>query len=203
MRAVVINEFTPFDQAQVGDLPDPTPAADEVIVDLKASDTNFPDILYIEGKYQRKPAFPFSPGLAGAGVISAVGDGVDPSQIGKRVLVLPSHGSYAERVVAPAGWCFSMPDDMPFDTAAAFGLVYQSTYFALMDRARFAPGDRVLVLGASGGIGMAAVQLAKAVGASTPVVAAAYGYCDLPAQDLGADAVIDSLKALIPALEAL
>jgi NADPH2:quinone reductase len=192
MRAVVINEFTPFDQAKVGELPNPTPAAGEVVVDIKASDTNFPDILYIEGKYQRKPAFPFSPGLAGAGVISAVGEGVDPSQIGKRVLVLPSHGSYAERVVAPAGWCFPMPDDMPFETAAAFGLVYQSAYFALMDRARFSTGDRVLVLGATGGIGMAAVQLAIAMGAST-VIAATRGAegADF-ARRLGADAVIDS-----------
>lgn len=192
MKALVVNAFGPFDLAEVGILPDPVPAAGEVVVDLAASETNYPDILYIEGAYQKKPPFPFSPGLAGAGRISAIGEGVDPTKIGQRVLVLPSYGSHAEKVVAPQDWCFPMPDQMPYVTAAAFGLVYQTAWFALTARAQLTQGDRVLVLGASGGIGMATIQLAKALGAGQVIAATRGPEGAAAARTMGADAVVDS-----------
>lgn len=191
MKALIVKEFTDFDKAEVGELPDPVAAPGEVVVDIKASEANYPDILYIEGKYQRKPPFPFSPGLAGGGVISAVGEGVDAGLIGQRVLAMPYNGTHAEKVALPAGWCFPMPDKMPFDVAAAFGLVYQTAWFALTDKARMQAGETVLVLGATGGIGMAAIQLAKALGASKVIAATRGAGADI-AREMGADVVIDS-----------
>lgn len=192
MKAVIVKAYADFDKAEVGDLPDPTPGPGEVVVDIEASDTNFPDILYIEGKYQRKPEFPFSPGLAGAGRISAVGESVDQKRIGQKVLALPMQGTYAEKLVVPANWCLPVPEDMPCETAAAFGLVYQTAWFALMDRASMQPGETVLVLGATGGIGMAAVQLAKALGAGKVIAATRGAEGAALAHELGADAVVDS-----------
>lgn len=192
MKAVVVNEFTAFDKAKVGELPDPVPGPGEVVVDLEAAETNFPDLLYIEGKYQQLPPFPFSPGLSGAGYVSAMGEGVDPALLGQKVLVLPQYGCFAEKVVAPAGWCLQVPDEMPCTVAASFGLVYQTAFFALVDRAQMAKGETVLVLGATGGIGMAAVQLAKALGARR-VIAATRGAAGAAlARELGADVVVDS-----------
>lgn len=192
MKAVIVREFTPFDQAAYGDLPDPVPGEGEVVVDLKAAEANFPDILYIEGKYQNRPPFPFSPGLAGAGRVSALGSGAEGLEVGQRVMVLPSHGTYAEKLALPAGYCFPMPDEMPFDVAAAFGLVYQTAWFALADRASFKPGETVLVLGATGGIGMAALQLAKAMGAATVIAATRGAGGAALAREFGADAVVDT-----------
>lgn len=192
MKAVIVRAFTPFDQASYGDLPDPEPAEGEVVVDLHAAEANYPDILYIEGKYQKKPTFPFSPGLAGAGIVSKLGAGVSGLQIGQRVLVLPSHGTYAQKIAVPAGFCFAMPDDLPFDVAAAFGLVYQTAYFALTARGMIQPGDNVLVLGATGGVGMAAVQLARALGAGRVIAATRGAEGAAAARDFGADAVVDT-----------
>lgn len=192
MKAVIVRAFTPFAQAEYGDLPDPVPEAGEVVVDVHAADVNFPDILYIEGRYQKKPLFPFSPGLSGAGRVSAVGDGVTDLPVGTRVLVLPHYGTYAEKVRVPASFCFPIPDAMPFADAAAFGLVYQTAYLALTERAGFRRGDKVLILGATGGVGMAAVQLAKALGAGT-VIAATRGPRGAElAQGFGADATVDT-----------
>lgn len=192
MKAIIVNAFSAYDQAEYGDLPDPVAGAGEVVVDLEAADTNFPDILYIEGTYQRKPPFPFSPGLAGAGRISCVGEGVDSNLIGQKVLVLPDHGTYAEKVVAPAHYCFATPETMPATVAASFGLAYQTAYFALVDRAQMKAGDTVLVLGATGGIGMAAIQLAKALGAGRVVAATRGSEGAARAWEMGADAVVDS-----------
>ncbi|MCA0043415.1 NADPH:quinone oxidoreductase family protein [Celeribacter litoreus] len=192
MKAVIVREFTPFDQAQYGDLPDPEPAEGEVVVDLATAEANFPDILYIEGKYQKKPPFPFSPGLAGAGVVSKLGAGVSDLTVGQRVMVLPYYGTYAEKIALPAGYCFPMPDEMPFDVAAAFGLVYQTAWFALTDRGAMKAGDTVLVLGATGGVGMAAVQIAKALGAGKVIAATRGEEGAKTALGFGADATIDT-----------
>jgi NADPH2:quinone reductase len=192
MKAIIVRNIVPYDQAEYGVLDDPRPGPGEVVVDVIASDTNFPDILYIEGKYQNLPPLPFSPGLGGAGQISALGEGVDRFAIGQKVVVLPHYGTYAEKVVAPAKFCFPLPESMSFDVGAALGLVYQTAYFALTDRASLRQGDVVLVLGASGGIGMAAVQLAKAMGAKT-VIAATRGVEGAAfARKLGADATVDT-----------
>lgn len=192
MKAVIVQEFTPFDQALYGELPDPEPSAGEVVVDLYTADVNFPDILYIEGKYQKKPPFPFSPGLAGAGVVSKLGAEVSGLRVGQRVMVLPLYGTYAGKIAVPEGYCFAMPDDLPFDAAAAFGLVYQTAYFALTARGALQAGETVLVLGATGGIGMAAVQLAKALGAGKVIAATRGAGGAAVARGFGADAVVDT-----------
>lgn len=192
MKAVVVTEFTTFDKAVIGVILDPVAGPGEVVVSLDAIETNFPDILYIEGKYQKTPPFPFSPGLSGAGRVSMLGEGVDAELMNQKVLVLPSYGAYAEKVLAPASFCFPIPDHMPATTAAAFGLVYQTAYFALTDRAQMKEGDTVLVLGATGGIGMAAVQLANALGAGKVIAATRGVDGGERARAYGADVVVDS-----------
>jgi len=191
MRALLLDRFLPVAEAAIGDVPPPQPGAGEVLVDVEAIDANYPDILYIEGKYQACPPFPFVPGLAGAGRVSAIGAGVSGIAIGDRVLCIPDHGTYAEKVRTPANHCFPIPDEMSSVIAAALGLVYQTAWFALHARGGFIPGDRVLVLGATGGIGMAAVQLAKALGAGI-VIAATRGDDGVRwAKEIGADIAVD------------
>lgn len=191
MRAVVVREFAPFELATVADVEDPRPAVDEVIIDVGAIEVNFPDLLVMEGKYQLKPPLPFSPGKVAAGRIAAVGDNVSQFAIGTRVCAQVEYGAYAEKLRAPAHSCFVLPKDMTLETGAALGLAYQTAFFALLNRARICVGDTVLVLGASGGIGSASIQLAKAVGAST-VIGGARGDAKLQlARDMGCDHVID------------
>jgi len=191
MKAVVVREFSPFEQIEVGELPDPTPGKGEVVIDIKAAEVNYPDILVIAGQYQVKPPRPFSPGKGGAGVISAIGEGVSGLSVGDRVSVQVEYGAYAERLRAPAVNVFRMPDGVDFATAAALGLAYQTAHFALVERGRIKPGECVLVLGASGGIGVACVQLAKALGAGK-VIAATRGPANVAfARKCGADVAID------------
>jgi NADPH:quinone reductase len=192
MKAVIVREFTDFDRAEYTDAPEPKPRPGEVVVELEASDTNFPDLLFIEGKYQSRPALPFTPGLGGAGKISAIADGVRDWSVGDKVLVLPHYGTYSEKIAVNADFCFPMPEEMDFYVAAALGLVYQTAYFALVERAAFSRGDCVLVLGASGGVGMAAVQLAKALGARKVIAATRGPQGAQFVADLGADFVVDS-----------
>ena len=191
MRAVLVKEFGPFDQVRIGETADPQPAGGEVVVNLAASDVNFPDILYCEGKYQVKPPLPFSPGLAGAGTVALFGENVTGLAIGQKVMVLPKYGTYAEQVCLRADHCFAMPTKMPFEIGAAFGLAYQTAYLALVERAAFKAGDTVLVLGATGGVGMAAIQLAKALGAGTVIAATRGAAGVLFARKLGAGVAID------------
>jgi NADPH2:quinone reductase len=191
MKAVWVRDFAPIAEIRVEEVPDPVPGSGEVVVDVVAAEANYPDLLVVEGKYQIKPPLPFAPGKAAAGRIAAVGPGVSGLAIGDRVAVQVEYGAYAEKVVANAQSCFRMPDGMPFETGAALGLVYQTAWFALKDRARFEPGHSVLVLGASGGIGMASVQLAKALGART-VIGGVLGPANAEiATRAGADHVIE------------
>jgi NADPH2:quinone reductase len=191
MKAVFVRAFVPFDQIEIEDIPEPQPSADEVVVDVVSAEANYPDILVIEGQYQTKPPLPFSPGKTAAGRVSALGAGVKSLAVGDRVAVQVEYGAYAEKVKARAEHCFRMPEGMPFDTAAALGLVYQTAWFSLKDRASFTPGDVVLVLGASGGIGVASVQLAKAMGGRM-VIAGVLGSGNAPiAKQAGADHVIE------------
>lgn len=169
MKAVLVRNFGPIENVRIEDVPPLVPNEGEVVVDLQAAEVNFPDILVMEGKYQKKPPLPFSPGKSGAGTVSAVGEGVTQFSVGDRVAVQVEYGAYAQQLCTTAMNCFRMPVAMPFDIAAALGLVYQTSHFALVERARMQPGDRVLVLGASGGVGSAAVQLAKALGAATVI----------------------------------
>jgi NADPH:quinone reductase len=191
MKAVVVSEFAPFEQVMSGELPEPKPGPGEVVIDVKAAEVNYPDILVISGQYQVKPPLPFSPGKAAAGVISAVGAGVTGFSVGDRVSAQVEYGAFAQKLRAPAVSVFRMPDGVDFAKAAALGLVYQTAHFALIERARLQRGDRVLVLGASGGIGVASVQLAKALGAAT-VIAGVLGQANVGiARGCGADVVID------------
>lgn len=208
MKAVYVRDFAPFEQIGIAEIDDPKPAPGEVVVDVVAAEANYPDILVIEGKYQIKPPLPFSPGKAAAGRIAAIGDGVEGFAVGDAVAVQVEYGAYAEKVRVRADSCFRMPDGMPFDKAAALGLVYQTAWFALKERASFKPGESVLVLGGSGGIGVASIQLAKALGAKL-VIAGVLGESNAEvARRAGADHVIelgapdirDSLKAQVAAV---
>jgi len=191
MKAVIVREFAPFDQAEYAEVGDPVAQAGEVVVDVMAAEANFPDILVMEGRYQIKPPLPFSPGKAAAGRVCALGAGVDTLAIGDHVAVQVEYGAYAQKLRAAAKSCFVMPEQMPFDVGAALGLVYQTAHFALVDRAALVPGQSVLVLGASGGIGSASVQLAKAMGASV-VIGGVLGSDNAAiASKVGCDHVID------------
>ncbi|MEM8686882.1 MAG: NADPH:quinone oxidoreductase family protein [Pseudomonadota bacterium] len=191
MRAVMVDAFGPLEMAQVRDVPDPLPDAGEVVIALGAADVNFPDILVMEGAYQFKPPLPFSPGKAGAGIVEAIGSAVTRFKVGDRVAVEVEYGAYAEKVLAAEDLCYPLPDGIAFTDAAALSLVYQTAHFALVERAGFSAGDTVLVLGASGGVGLAAVQLAKALGAKT-VIAGVRALAKAQAvREGGADVVID------------
>lgn len=153
------------------ELPDPTPAKGEVLLAVKACGVNYPDVLIIEDKYQFKPGRPFAPGGEVSGVVEVVGEGVTHLKAGDRVIGSVGWGGMAEKLCVPAARCIPMPANMPFDEAAAFILTYGTSYYALKQRAQLKPGETLLVLGAAGGVGLAAVELGKAMRAN--VVAAA------------------------------
>lgn len=194
MKAIVVHEFGPPESIRVADFPAPQPADDQVLVDVHAAGVNFPDILVMGGKYQILPPRPFVAGKECAGIVAAVGKAVTTCKPGDRVLAWMEHGAFGEQAVASQHNCFVMPAAMSFEEAACFGLVYQTAHFALVKRAQMQPGDVVLVTGATGGVGLAAVQLAKAMGA---VVVAAVSTPDKAevARRCGADHVVDTSVA--------
>jgi NADPH2:quinone reductase len=155
----------------LGELPEPSVGPGEVRVAVRACSVNFPDLLIIQDLYQFKPPRPFAPGAEVAGVVDAVGGGVGNVRVGDRVLLGPVRNGMAEKAVGPAHHCWKIPDAMPFDEASALLMTYGTSHHALKDRAGIRPGETLLVLGAAGGVGLAAVELGKAMGAR--VVAAA------------------------------
>lgn len=195
MQAVVIDEFRPFMEARLGDLPDPVPGEGELVVDVACADVNFPDVLYVEGKYQDLPPRPFSPGIGASGTVSAIGEGVSGFSLGQRVTVIPSTGCYAQKVRVKAHACYPMPDGVAFDTAAALSVCYQTAWFALTDRGQLAEGENVLVYGATGGVGMAAMQLARALGAAKVIAVVRGKDAAAFARHIGADDVLDASLA--------
>ncbi|MFL4977793.1 MAG: NADPH:quinone oxidoreductase family protein [Xanthobacteraceae bacterium] len=190
MRAVVVREFGPIEAATLGELPKPAPKDNEVLVAVRATGANFVDLLVIGGTYQFLPERPFAPGKLPAGVVAAVGAAVTGFKPGDRVLTMAEHGGYGEFVAVPETHCYRLPDSLSFVAAAAMSLVYDTAWFALRDRARLRTGDTVLVLGASGGVGLAAVQLAKAMGAQVLAGVASAEKSDM-VREAGADAIID------------
>ncbi len=191
MRAIQVAAFGPLESHGLVELPEPEPADGEVLVQVACCDLNFPDILVMEGDYQVKPTLPFVPGKAAAGRVVGLGAGVDEKYLDQRVLVQLEHGAFAERITAPVALTFPIPESISYETATALGLVYQTAWFALTDRGSFRAGERILVLGANGGVGMAAVQLARAMGAGQ-VIAGARGREKIAlARGFGADATID------------
>ncbi len=191
MKAVIVRDFVAFDRAEVCDVADPVPGAGEVVIAVKVAEVNYPDILVIEGRYQVKPPLPFSPGKAGAGVVETVGAEVSGLRPGDRVSFQVEYGAYAEKVVAPARNCVALPDGLSFEQASALGLVYQTAYFSLIEHAGMRPGDSVLVLGASGGVGMASLQLAKALGAGLVIGGTRGDDKSVRVRQFGADHVLD------------
>lgn len=171
MKAVLCKAWGPPESLVVEERPTPQPGPGQVLVGVKACGVNFPDTLIVQGKYQFKPELPFSPGGEVAGTVLALGEGVQGFAVGDGVIAATTWGGYAEEVVAEAGRLIPMPDDMDFPVAAAFTLTYGTSHHALKDRAKLQPGETLLVLGAAGGVGLAAVELGKAMGAR--VIAAA------------------------------
>lgn len=171
MRAVLSKAVGGPDSLVVEEVLDPTPKAGEIVIEVKAIGVNFPDTLIIEDKYQFKPQRPFSPGGEVAGVVEAVGEGVKGIFKGDRVIAMPGWGGMVERLAVRAETVVKMPDAMSFEEGAALLMTYGTSYYALKDRAQLKAGESLLVLGAAGGVGAAAVELGKAMGAH--VIAAA------------------------------
>jgi NADPH:quinone reductase len=171
MKAIVCKNWGLPDTLTVENLPDPVPAAGQVSIEVQAAGVNFPDVLIIQNKYQFKPELPFTPGSELAGVVRAVGEGVSHLKVGDRVIAFIGNGAFAQQVVAPAAVVMPMPPGMDFDTAAAITLTYGTSHHAVVDRAQLKAGETMLVLGAAGGVGLAAIEIGKALGAR--VIAAA------------------------------
>lgn len=171
MKAVLCKELGLPEKLVVEDVPSPEAGKGQVVLSVKASGVNFPDTLIIQGKYQFKPKLPFSPGGEVAGVVKTVGEGVTSLKPGDRVIASSGWGGFAEELVVDATRTIPMPDDMDFVPASGFVLTYGTSYHALKDRAQLKAGETMLVLGASGGVGLSAVQLGKVMGAK--VIAAA------------------------------
>ena len=171
------------------DLPDPTPGEGEVVLDVKAVGVNYPDVLIIEDKYQFKPARPFAPGGELAGMVSAVGPGVKGLKVGDRVIGSCGWGGMAQKVALAEGRCIPIPDSMPFDQAAAFIMTYGTSHYALQERAALKAGETLLVLGAAGGVGLAAVELGKATGAKVIAAVSSPEKAQV-ARDHGADETV-------------
>ncbi len=165
MRALLCKRFGPPESLVLEDVPSPQPGPGDVVIAVKAASVNFPDVLIIQDKYQVKPPLPFSPGSEVAGVVKAVGDEVTTVRPGDAVMAFTTYGAFAEEVKTDARRLLPLPAGMDFATAAAFGLTYATSDFALRDRAALQPGETVLVLGAAGGVGIAAIEISKALGA--------------------------------------
>lgn len=171
MKAVLCKVYGPPESLVIEDVEPLKPGPGQVVVSVKACGVNFPDTLIIEGKYQFKPALPFSPGGEVAGVVKQLGEGVKGVSLGDRVISFTGWGGFAEEVLAEAKALIPIPEPMDFVTASAFVMVYGTSHYALKDRAKIQPGETLLVMGAAGGVGLAAVELGKAMGAR--VIAAA------------------------------
>lgn len=171
MKALICKSLGMPDTLSYEEVADLQPGPGQVLVGMKAAGVNFPDALIIQGKYQFKPTLPFAPGAEFSGVVLALGEGVKTCKVGDRVIAACPHGAFAEQVLVAAKQIIPMPQDMSFETAAAFTLTYGTSYHALKGRAGLKEGETLLVLGAAGGVGLAAIQIGKALGAR--VIAAA------------------------------
>ena len=190
MRALRCHAFDQPETLSLDTVPDPVPAAGEIVVQVSAAGVNFPDALMVMGQYQVRPPLPFTPGGEAAGVITAVAADVVHLQVGQRVVVFTRTGAFAERVCAPASAATKLPEAVTSEVAATLPLAFGTAMHALIDRAHLVKGETLLVLGASGGVGLAAVMIGKALGAR--VIAAASSAEKLAVcQSHGADACIN------------
>jgi NADPH2:quinone reductase len=203
MHAWLCEDPTGVDALHWKELPTPEPGAGEVLIAIQAASLNFPDLLIVQNKYQIKPPLPFVPGSEYAGVVQAVGAGVKHLQVGQNVACLSGTGGFATHTLAPAALCMPLPPGFSHVDAAAFIMIYATSHHALVDRAQLKAGETVLVLGAAGGVGTAAIQIAKAVGAKVIAAASTDEKCAL-CRSIGADATINySTEALREAIKAL
>lgn len=186
MRAVLSKAVGGPETLVLEEVLDPTPGKGQVVIDVRAVGINFPDTLIIEDKYQFKPERPFSPGGEVSGVVEAIGEGVKGLLRGDRVIAVPGWGGLVERLAVPASSVIKIPDAMSFETAAALVMTYGTSYYALKDRAQLKANEKLLVLGAAGGVGAAAVELGKAMGADVIAAASTNDKVQF-ALDLGAD----------------
>jgi NADPH2:quinone reductase len=171
MKAIVCKSYGPPENLVLEDIDDPVASENEAIVKVYSASLNFPDGLQIQGKYQFQPPMPFTPGSEVGGIITSVGAGLQGFSVGDRVMATPGIGGLAEQVAVKADGLRKIPDSMNFKTAAGFAMIYTTSYYALKQRAQLKPDETLLVLGASGGVGLAAVELGKVMGAR--VIAAA------------------------------
>ena len=185
MKALICNEFGSTKNLTLEEVKSPEPGAGQVLIDVHAAGINFPDVLTVQGKYQFKPSLPFTPGIEVSGVIKKVGKDVKMRKVGDEVISTLQTGAFASEVVTSENSTF-LKGNMSFEQAAGFALTYGTSYYALKQRARLVAGETVLVLGAAGGVGVATIQLAKAMGAN--VIAAASNETKLDfAEEAGAD----------------
>jgi len=210
MRALVSHAAGGPESLAIEHRPPPGPAPGEVVVGVRACGINFPDLLIIEDKYQMRPERPFSPGSEISGVITALGEGVTDLEVGQRILAVPGWGGMVEEIALSADKVIPIPDEMPFDEAAAFLATYGTSYYALKDRGRLRPGESLLVLGAAGGVGLAAVELGVAMGARVIAAASSQEKVDLAVAHGASSGVVypsgpfagDGLKVLSALLKA-
>ena len=203
MKAVRCSSYGPPENLTLEEIGAPTAGENEAVVEVYAASLNFPDGLQIQGKYQFQPPMPFTPGTEVGGVIKEVGAGLEGFEVGDRVMAIPGLGGLAEEVLVPTAGLRKIPDSMDFKTAASFAMVYTTSYHALKQRAQLKAGETLLVLGASGGVGLTAVELGKLMGAR--VIAAASSDEKLEfVKQLGPDEVINygdgELKEKVKAL---
>ena len=186
MKALQCVELGMPDKLQVNEISDPEVLPGHVLIDNKAASVNFPDVLMIQGLYQFQPELPFSPGGESAGIVSSVGEGVKNISVGDRVFAMTGLGAFAEKIVAPEHAVVKIPESMDFETAAALPMTYGTSLYALKQRAELKEGETLLVLGAAGGVGLATVELGKAMGAKVIAAASTQEKVDLCIQH-GAD----------------
>jgi NADPH2:quinone reductase len=193
MQAWLCENPTGVEALQWKELPTPQPQAGEVLIRIEAASLNFPDLLIVQNKYQMKPALPFVPGSEYAGVVEAVGEGVTQLRVGQKVACLSGTGGFGTHTIAKAALCMPLPPGFPAVDAAAFIMTHATSHHALVDRAQLKAGETLLVLGAAGGVGTAAIQIAKVMGARVIAAASTDEKCEL-CKAQGADATINYAK---------
>lgn len=203
MRALTCTAFDEPETLTVTEQPTPTPGPGEVLIRVQAASVNYPDALMVQGKYQVRPPLPFTPGAEAAGTVEAVGEGVTHLTVGQRVAAFTGTGAFATHLIAPAAATLPLPDDLDLNVAATLPLAYGTAMHALIDRGQLKAGETLLVLGAAGGVGLAAVMIGKALGARVIAAASTLGKLEL-ARAHGADEVINytdtDLKAAVAEL---
>jgi NADPH:quinone reductase len=191
MRAILVHELGSIDNGKLAELPDPQPGPGQVLIEVHAAPVNYVDIVQITGNYQFKPKLPYTPGKGPAGIVRGLGAGVTGFAIGDRVIGMNEHSGYAEQIVVALQDVYKLPDALSFVEAAAMSLGFDTSWMALRERARIKPGDNVLVLGATGAVGNAAVQLARAMCAGVVMGAVSSLARSEGVKEAGADVVID------------